>query len=79
MTRVREKTCSGMWRGNPMASQADGNICSPTKPSPIKGCEHQRAKAVAQLWAPGAYLQCDVTPWSRGVWKKSRWQHLRPP
>ena len=60
-----------------MANQGDGNICSPSKPSSIKECEHLRAKAVAQLWAPGAYLQCGVTPWNRSVWKESRWQHFR--
>ena len=78
MTRARETTCTGMWRGSPMTNQGDGNICSPSKPSSIKECEHLRAKAVAQLWAPGAYLQCGVTPWSRSVWKESRWQHFRP-
>ncbi|MAN30817.1 MAG: hypothetical protein ACPHT8_09985 [Limisphaerales bacterium] len=67
-----------MSKKNPMANQGDGNICSPTKPSSIKGCEHQRVKIAEQLWAPGAYLQCGVTPWSRSVWKESRRQHLKP-
>ena len=34
-----------------MANQGDGNICSPTKPSSIKGCEHQQVKIARQLWA----------------------------
>ncbi len=42
MIRTRERTCAGMWRGSPMANQGDGNICSPSKPSSIKGCEHLR-------------------------------------
>ena len=78
MTRARERTCAGMSKKNPIANQGDGNICSPTKPSSLKGCEHQPVKIAEQLWAPGAYLQCGVTPWSRSVWKESRRQHLKP-